>query len=99
MYKSINMKKIIILLITITFIGCDQTSQNAGFVLNDDEKSEIYGTNDDENEDKDDVDDDEVDDDEVEDEEDDEIDEDDISLGEELPDDDIEPDEPFLDDD
>ena len=38
MYKSINMKKIIILLITIAFIGCDQTSQNAGFVLNDDEK-------------------------------------------------------------
>ena len=38
------MKKIIILLITITFIGCDQTSQNAGFVLNDDEKSEIITT-------------------------------------------------------
>ena len=44
MYKSINMKKIIILLITIAFIGCDQTSQNAGFVLNDDEKSEIITT-------------------------------------------------------
>jgi DNA-directed RNA polymerase subunit E'/Rpb7 len=80
------------------------TEDNDNMTINgvgdfDDEKSEIYGTNDDENEDKDDVDDDEVDEDEVEDEEDDEIDEDDISLGEELPDDDIEPDEPFLDDD
>jgi hypothetical protein len=42
--KNSILKKIIILLITIAFIGCDQTSQNAGFVLNDDEKSEIITT-------------------------------------------------------
>jgi len=63
----------------------------------DDEKSEIYGTNDDENEEKDDVDDDDVED---EDNEDDDIDvdEDEISLGEDLPDDDLETDDALLDD-
>lgn len=70
------------------------TEDNDNMTINgtvdfDDEKSEIYGTNDEEeNEDKDDVDDD-IDDDDDE-------DNDDLSIGEDVPDDDIEIEDPFL---
>ena len=77
------------------------TEDNDNMTINgvadfDDEKSEIYGTNDDENEEKDDVEDDDVEDD---DEEEDDIDEDELSLGEDMPDDDIDTEDHFLDDD
>jgi DNA-directed RNA polymerase subunit E'/Rpb7 len=73
------------------------TEDNDNITINgvadfDDEKSEIYGTNDEEeNDEKDDVDDD-IDDDDDDDDE----DNDDLSIGEDIPDDDIEIEDPFL---